>query len=158
MDAGLPASEEDREPDRHGWNSYANYKAIHDKRLAEHHFVNHSNPNTLNFDLFDLDGSGVLEIKGDIYCRYNVVLSVDKKLAVREVGNNLLQVRGYDYCYHAYLKAGRQLLRYDNTHDLDDYHKHVFDGTGKQIECKSLTRGQFPVLSEVLDELSAMFQ
>ena len=40
----------------------------------------------------------------------------------------------------------------------DIYHCHVFDPeTGDQVSFNTLTRAQFPVMHEVLDELMRMF-
>lgn len=52
-------------------------------------------------------------------------------------------------------------MRYDNLHeDLDEYHRHVFDlETGEQIgHTQILSRQEFPVMHEILNELEEMFK
>jgi hypothetical protein len=97
-------------------------------------------------------------LSGELHCKNNVVLYVDKVMETREVGKGKIQVRGLDYCYNAKLTGKYNVVRYDNDHDVDDYHKHVFDvNTGEQMARISLTREEVPTLSDVLDELANMF-
>lgn len=145
--------------DRHGWNTYENYKQIHDTRLANHQFVDHTKPDNLTFELFlGEDGLLYAGLSGKIYCKNNVVLYVDKVMETREVGKGKIQVRGQAYCYNAKITGQCNILRYDNDHTIEDYHKHVFDiKTDKQVARISLSRDDFPSLSSILDELAAMF-
>ncbi|GAI29754.1 unnamed protein product, partial [marine sediment metagenome] len=47
-------------------------------------------------------------------------------METRWVGKGRIQVRGLEYCYNAKITGKYNILRYDNDHDLEDYHKHVF--------------------------------
>lgn len=160
MDAGLFDSAEDKEreqPDPHDWNSYENYKQIHDSRLSTHSFVDDSVDSTLEFEFFEWEDYVYLWIHGDITCKNNVTLRVDKILETRQVARGRIQVRGIYYCYNAHVKGRNNVLRYDNAHVYDGYHKHVFDAdTGKQINREPLTRSQFPTIADVLDELEKL--
>lgn len=83
---------------------------------------------------------------------------MSKIFETRTVGRGRLQVRCFSYSYNAYIRGRHNILRYDNNHGFDDYHKHTFDvKTGKQVKRESLKRNEFPHLSEVLDELEKMF-
>ncbi len=163
MDAGLPSAGKNIKrgkrvkPDRHGWNTLENYKQIHYDRLTTHPFVDHSKP-TPDFETFDGGESLYILLEGEIYCEHNVVLSITKWFETRIIGGGRLQVRCFSYRYNASILGKHNILRYDNNHDFDDYHKHKFDvRTGKPIRRESLRRNDFPTLSEVLDELENMF-
>jgi hypothetical protein len=104
------------------------------------------------------DGLLYTSLSGEIYCKNNVVLYVDKVMETREAGKGRIQVKGFAYCYNAKITGRCNILRYDNDHTIEDYHKHVFDiKTGKQVARVSLGRDDFPSLSDVLDELAGMF-
>ena len=160
MDAGLfdaAKNAKREESDPHDWNSYENYRQIHDSRLNTHTFVDHSANNTLEFEFFEQDGYVYLWIYGEITCKHNITLHVDKILETRQVAKGRIQVRGFYYCYNASKKGKSNILRYDNAHDFDDYHKHTYDtSTGKHAVRENLTRAQFPTLADVLDEIEKL--
>jgi hypothetical protein len=163
LDARLPSSRKNikrskrENPDRHGWNTLENYKQIHYDRLTNHSFVDQSKP-IPDFEPF-YDGEILfIALEGEIYCKHNVVLSLTKLFETRIIGDGRLQVRCFSYRYNASILGKHNILRYDNNHDFDDYHKHEFDmQTGHQIKRTSLQRNDFPVMSEVLDEIEGMF-
>ena len=160
MDARLPSSGKNikrEKSDRHGWNALENYKQIHRDRLTTHPFVDHSKP-IPNLESF-YDGETLyITLEGKIHCKHNVVLSLTKIFETRIIRDGRLQVRCFSYRYNAYILGKHNILRYDNNHDFDDYHKHVFDmQTGEQTQRVTLRRNDFPLLSEVLDELENMF-
>ena len=138
--------------DRHDWNTYENYKQVHDTCLANHPFVNHSKCVPPSFELIPVGEFLVVRLQGIVECHGNVAVAVNKVLKTKMVGSGRIQVRGLIYCYHANITGGNPIFRYDNGHDIDDYHKHVYDiDSGTQIDRKSLTRNEFPTLSGVLD-------
>ena len=51
------------------------------------------------------------------------------------------------------------MLRYDSghAHTPDVYHRHEYDRETGQDRLTTLTREEFPVLSEMVDELAVMF-
>ena len=158
MDADTPGAEEGVKKDRHGWNSYQNCREIHEARLAAHPFVDHSRPNTIAFEFYEFEGELYMELNGQIHCRNGVVLEVTKYFETRWTRGGRLQVRCFSYRYNASIAGKHNVLRYDNGHDLDEYHRHVFDVTnGQPVLEEHLTRNEFPLLSEVLDELARMF-
>lgn len=159
MDAKLPRPRKNKkreEVDRHGWNTLENYKQIYYDRVATHPFVDHSKP-IPDFETFNYAGFLYIVLEGKLYCGNNIIVSIFKMFETRLIGSGRFQVRCFSYSYNANIKGKHNILRYDNNHDLDDYHKHEFDmRTGAQIARLSLTRNQFPLLSEVLDELEEM--
>lgn len=159
MDARLSRSRIVRKRDPHDWNSYDHYRTIHEKRLAEHPFVDESQPNTLEFKFVEDQGVRLLLHEGRVYCKRGVILEVEKWFACRYAGE-ILQVKCILYRYVAWIKNGHPILRYHNLHENhDEYHHRVFDPqTGKPILYETLTRSQFPLFSEVLDEIDLVMQ
>ena len=107
---------------------------------------------TLDFDISE-DGS-VNYLAGLVYCEKGVVLEVEKWFHNRWFGN-IHRVRCHTYAYIGWLQGGHLLLKYHNLHnDRDEYHHRIYDpATGMEIRHEVLARYQFPVFSEVLDEL-----
>ena len=66
-------------------------------------------------------------------------------------------MRGHRYRYHVHVPGRGDLLRYDNSHDLDEFHRHEFEfGTRRQKPLQYLSREEFPTLVEVIDEVQAL--
>jgi hypothetical protein len=143
-------------PDRHGWNTYENYKNLHVSRIESHPFVDHSRP-IPPFIEHKFDDSLYITFEGEIYCARNIILSVRKYLDAEVLGNGRLRVRCFSYGYNARIAGKHTILRYDNQDDSDDYHKHVFDPfSGTELARLQMTRNDFPLLHEVLDEIMTL--
>jgi len=131
---------------------------LHEKRLDEHPFVADHDKSELS--ITPLPDLGILLVEGVIYCKYNIILEFRKVAELRSIGSRL-QVRTFSFAYNAWIEGKHNVLRYDNGHDNpDEYHRHIFDlDTGEEIEkeFRIMTREEFPVMHEVLDELQAMF-
>ena len=80
-----------------------------------------------------------------------------KDLSIRVNARNQTEVRGLRYRYHVRVGGRGNLLRYDNSHGFDEFHRHeyVFP-TEDQRPLETLTREEFPTLIEVIDEVQAM--
>ena len=80
-----------------------------------------------------------------------------KDLSIRVNARNQTEVRGLRYRYHVRVGGRGNLLRYDNSHGFDEFHRHeyVFPTAG-QKPLETLTREEFPTLIEVLDEVQAL--
>ncbi len=91
---------------------------------------------------------------GQVRCCKTVVLAVEKWFDTQYFGNTL-RVRCHTYTYVAWLPGEHLLLKYHNLHeDRDEYHHRVYDpATGVEIFHEVLQRYQFPIFTEVLDEL-----
>lgn len=99
-----------------------------------------------------------------MFCKQGIVLEVQKSLERTIVGGRP-QVRGLKYRYVAWIPRassyfGVPVLRYHNLHERDeDFHHRVFSPqTGEQILYETLERSQFPVMSEILDEIEAILK
>ena len=100
-----------------------------------------------------MGGVARIAVWGECLCRRQVSLIIRKELAFRYVGN-IRQVRGVSYNYVAWIPGRNLVLKYPNGHENPDrYIPRAYNPqTGQQILYEELTRSQFPVLSEVLDE------
>ena len=107
----------------------------------------------MDFEDVSLAGVPHISVSGEFPCRRGVVLKVEKVLARRYVGH-IRQVRGVSYNYVAWIPGQNLVLKYPNGHENPDlYIPWAYNPqTGQQILYEELTRHQFPVLSEVLDE------
>lgn len=142
---------------KHEWNSYESYCIAHENVLETHSFIKSHN---VTIDLVDYQGSLYVVIQGEIRCRNNVVLTVEKYAETDWRGrrNPQLWARTFSYRYNAHKGGAHTLLRYDNSHDFEDYHVHRYDPeAGALLETRALSRDEMPHLSEVLDELQEMF-
>ena len=146
------------EADRHGWNSLENYRNIHENRLNNHSFLDPNRPQTVAFDFFTIGGDLFVQVAGEIYCLGGIVVEVEKYLETYEANSGQIFVRSFSYRYNAYITGKHNVLRYDNGHDFDEYHRHVWAiETGAEMEERTITRSEFPTLGEMPDELEDMF-
>ena len=143
--------------DPHGWNSWDNYRNVHERRLTEHHFVI-SYQDSLVFQIPDDDGPILLD--GFVTCRNDVQLHVTKKLAVDHDNSGRRFVRCFSYRYIGVVPGSHILLKYHNLHDdSDEYIHRVYDPrNGVELFNETLRRDQFPTFPEVLDELAYLAQ
>ena len=98
-------------------------------------------------------------LSGLVYCHRNIVLEVEKEYHTRHVGRTgILQVRCFRYLYVAWIPAGHLVLKYHNHHAyLGEYVHRVYNPTtGQQTLYETLHRHQFPLFSEVLDEMETI--
>ena len=112
-----------------------------------------SRQNTLNLTR-NIQGNWALS--GIVYCYRNVIFEVEKEYHSRHVGRaGILQVRCFRYLYVGWIRGGHLALKYHNHHaNLDEYIHRVYNPTtGQQTLYETLHRHQFPLFSEVLDEL-----
>lgn len=94
-------------------------------------------------------------------CRGGVEIEVAKTLRVR-LRSGQVEVRGRKYKYHARVYeggTGKNVLRYDSghAHTPGVFHRHEYDLETGEDRLSTLSREEFPVLSEMVDELAAMF-
>ena len=94
-----------------------------------------------------------------VFCQRNVNLQVENLLETRYIGTQgMLQVRCYSFIYVAWIPGSHLVLKYHNHHtNPDEYIHRVYNPTtGQQTLYEILHRHQFPVFSEVLDELEIL--
>lgn len=147
-----------RHPNRHEWNTYENYRRVNEQKLATYTFIQEIE---LAFVEIDHEGELFIQMDATLWLSKRVILEVTKFFQTdrRGPGRGRLYVRCISYRYNARIRNRHNILRYDNGHDFDDYHGHWFNvATGDEIERRSMTRDEFPLFSEVLDELDQIMQ
>jgi hypothetical protein len=94
---------------------------------------------------------------GQIGCKGNIVITVEKLLAITD--EEIVQT--VRYSYQATIRNGHKILRYDNQHahhgHADDHHKHVFNfQTGDELANSPHWIGVdgWPTLSDVIREIA----
>lgn len=116
-------------------------------------------------------GVNELQLKGEISCLGNIVISVDKTLEI--ISGDLSRideaiVQTVDYEYNASVREigrGRgNILRHDNAHihpgHIDEHHKHLFDWhTGKDAENSPTWVGveAWPTLAEFVNTVEKWY-
>jgi hypothetical protein len=99
-----------------------------------------------------------ISLTGEILCPSDILLEVDKAYDVRVVRAHE-EIRGVLYRYTARIPGRGNIVRYDNMHadTPDEFHRHVYDlRTRSQTSLTPMTREDFPVLTEVLDEVQRL--
>ncbi len=142
-----------RNANRHEWNLYETYKRIHERKLAAYPFILDSSQ---SFKEFEYDGDLFVVYEGEFSLPKGVTLEVTKAFETKRMGRGRgsLYIRGFSYRYNAHIRGRGNVLRFDNGEDFEDYHGHWFDiETGEEISRVPMSRDDFPVFSEVLDEL-----
>ncbi len=143
--------------DPHDWNPLENYVFLHDKHLNEHPLVLPDSELRVTFIENQSGPHDLIVMEGEIYCANGICLEIKK---VGDVERSSAQrVRMWLYRYNASLPGVGNVLRYDNQHRSNNnvYHRHVFDiRTGEQTDYRELTRQEFPVMHQILDELSQL--
>ena len=143
--------------DRHGWNTLDDYNHIYHNYLDNHPFLDHTKPlPEFTYYLSEENKDVYVVLDGYIYCNNDIVVEIKKTFETRIVASGILIIRCILYCYNAYIKANRCILRYDNIDKLSDYHKHTFNSDGQELSRVSITRQQFPLLHEFIDELQKL--
>ena len=114
--------------DPHDWNSWDNYRNVHNRRLSEHSFVVGFS-DTLVFKLSETEAT--LRLDGFIECQGSVLLEVTKEFDLRYDGNGRMYVRCYRYRYIGLVPGSHVLLKYHNLHnDPNQYVQRVYDPSG----------------------------
>ena len=145
--------------DPHNWNSLRNYADLHQKRIEDHPLVT-KEESTLTLEIAPQPQAlyDQVVMEGQIVCRNGLHLSVHKEGQIDRTSSR--RVRMLVYSYNAHFPGGNNVLRYDNQHRKEPpvYHRHVFDPeTGIQVAFRTMTRIEFPVMHQVLDELMERF-
>lgn len=108
--------------------------------------------------------AGLLTIQGEISCLGNIVIKVDKTLAILDDGTPDPPVQTILYAYNASVRGRDSFLRHDNAHTYpghsDEHHRHDFDWkTGENLPGSPLWVGPggWPTLSEFIEEVRDWF-
>jgi hypothetical protein len=99
-----------------------------------------------------------VNVLGTLVCAEDVLIKVDKRLAVRRNRRRQYEVKGSDYVYHARSRRrGLNLIRYCSAHGMDDLHCHLFDlQTGNEISRPNIGLEHLPTLGDFIPQAIAL--
>lgn len=149
-----PRSPNPRHANRHEWNTYEDYRRINERKLTEYTFIQNSE---VAFVEIDHEGDLFIRMDAVLHLPKSVILDVTKFFETirKGPGKGRLYVRCISYRYNAWIQGKHNIL--DNNDDLDGYHGHWWNtDTGELIGRRSMSRDEFPLFTEVLDELDAL--
>ena len=138
-------------PDRHGWNSWYNYKSAHEGYMKHYSFF------IIEDDFKFYETEDIIYGHGTIKCKNGIVIIINKELEVAKKQNRI-SVRTIRYSYHVMCRHDNEvtnLFRYDNLHTQenhpDEHHLHEFypDGTERIIHVGS---DNWPTLGKVIEK------
>lgn len=145
---------------KHSPNRFGRYREIHETIINQFKANNFIGDETLKFT----PSRPSIKLSGEIGCRGNIVIKVDKLIdVIRGSGvNALVQTRWY--AYNVFLRNHFNLFRYDNQDDYflslgqehkDIHHKHLYDWEiGEELPDSPIWVGEdsWPTLGEVIQE------
>jgi Family of unknown function (DUF6516) len=103
---------------------------------------------------FSNDLPGVITLEGEIACRGNILVTVEKYLRILGGDGDNAMVQTFQYSYNVSVRNEGNIFRYDNSHDrpghADRHHKHEFDENGEKIIW--IGYQSWPTLGQVLQE------
>lgn len=106
---------------------------------------------------------GEFMLAGEIGCRGNLIITVEKTLEVLEEGNDPL-VQTIEYSYNASVRSAGSFLRYDNAHPhpghSTPHHRHDMDwrNNSEELPNSPVCIGyDWPTLGEFLEEVEKWY-
>jgi len=144
----------------HDWYSYDNYRNVHDNYMQQ--LMNEGvvvRDRLTIHEVSDGDRLVKVQIEGDIECKNDLMVSVNKWLDVRKSPHGRDEVKGCHYSYHTWIRGPRQpILRYDCAHGegVEGLHRHYFDpSTGTGIQ-EPISLHELPTLEQFIREALAL--
>src|SRR5581483_496330 len=140
--------------DKHGWNSWDQYLAIHTRRIRDFdHFI-------IDDQLTATPTKSTVTWDGVLYCEDGIEIHVRKHQAVQQMSGRP-SVRTLDYSYHVLRRVGSRVvnvLRYDDIHlqpgHQSRHHRHRYDAQGNEIEPpEHIGEDEWPTLGDVIEEV-----
>lgn len=148
-------------PPKHSPAKFSTYYSTHESRMDQFRANDFIREDTLEFIP---SGASLLTIKGEISCRGDIVIRVEKNLQVIDDGTPDSLVQTVDYTYNASVRSGKAFLRYNNLHCLpghpDAHHKNSFDWqTEEHLPGSPSWVGPdgWPTLSEFMEEVEQWY-
>lgn len=105
---------------------------------------------------------GLITLEGRITCKGGIEVTVLKEITILEGEGPRALVRTSKYSYHANLRGGANIFRYDSPGSHRDcHHRHIFDTFGDNAEIDVIRLGsedEIPTISDVLTKLQVWFE
>ncbi len=151
-------------PAKHGPARLRTYRQVHDSRMEHFYSSGFVCSDTLVWEAVP----GALKLTGEIGCKGNLVIGVEKLLVVLDPDGDPedlnVEVQTVRYAYNAFVRGHGNLLRHDNIHahpgHPDNHHRHEFDWkTDEELDgfpawCGA---GGWPTLGEFIDEVASWY-
>lgn len=148
-------------PPKHSPTKLSTYVSTHESRMDQFRAGDFVGEDTM---AFEFEVAGFLTITGEISCLGNIVVRVEKNLAITEDGTPDPLVHTVDYAYNASVRGHGNILRHDNLHSYpghnDAHHRHEFDWrTGDDLPGSPSWVGAdgWPTLSEFLEDVQQWY-
>lgn len=144
---------------KHQPSRFGRYQEVHNTVISQFQARSFVGPETL---VFDPAAYGIL-LKGEIGCRGNIVVNVDKFIEILDGSGETAIVQTRWYSYNVFVRGYYNIFRYDNQDadylrqgHLDEHHKHHFDWRiGRELHGSPEWIGadKWPTLGNVLEEV-----
>ncbi len=139
--------------DKHGWNSWNEYKSAHDGCMR--HFLSFF---VIKDQLTFNHTEEAIYVNGTLHCEGGIEISVFKQLEVKK-DNGRVRVKTMEYGYHVMQRMAGEvtnLFRFDNIHlhkgHPDKHHRHTYDETGVEIAVEHIGYDKWPTFADVIEE------
>lgn len=144
-------------PPEHGPARFSTYFNTHENRMDDFRSSGFVGEDSMEFTFLEV---GFLTIRGEISCLGNIVVRVDKTLAILDDGTTDPPVQTILYAYNAFVRSRNSFLRHDNAHRYpghsDEHHRHDFDWkTGEHLPGSPSWVGMdgWPTMSKFIEEV-----
>jgi hypothetical protein len=148
-------------PAKHSPTKFSTYVSIHENWMDKLRAKDFIREDSLQFTFLE---AGLLKIEGEISCRGNIAVRVEKTLIVLEDEATDPLVQTILYAYNASVRGHKSFLRYNNLHRLpghkDDHHKNFFDWkTEEHLPGSPAWVGEngWPTLGEYIEEVEQWY-
>ncbi len=143
---------------KHDWNTWENYLRVHENVLKKYkdNFPSHMPKYAVEmitdqYYILKLEKLELITIKGT-----SVQVSIEKDVEIQEGGRKPV-AKTVGYSYKAWIKGGKNLIRYCSPHDTHNQFHHKHDFTQDPPTVIRLNNDEYPHVSEFLSELINKF-
>lgn len=148
-------------PPKHSPARFSTYFNTHENWMDRFRSGGFIGEDSLAFDFLQ---AGLLKVRGEISCRGNIAIRVEKTLDVLDDETTDPQVQTVLYAYNASVRGYKSFLRYNNLHRVtghkDEHHKNFFDWkTEKHLPGSPAWVGEdgWPTLGEFIEEVERWY-
>lgn len=139
---------------KHGWNTWENYLRVHESVLKKYqtHFITQSPKYSVirftdQYYQLRIDKLELVTTKGT-----SIYINIEKDVEVQAGGSKDV-ARTVGYSYQAWIKGGKNLIRYCSPHESHNKFHHKHDYQKDPINPIPINSDNWPHVNEFLDEL-----
>ncbi len=148
-------------PSKHAPARFSTYFAAHENQMEQLRRAGFVGEDTLIVEAYPATPPkrSVLSLLGEISCRGNIIVSVTKILEKVNDDDDDPLIQTVEYAYHAFVRGGGNIFRYDNMHPrsdhADQHHKHDFAFPTGEESVEWVGADRWPTLGDVIRKLMA---